>query len=155
MRTKTVIAVLAATAGLAAAMQASLEKRYTDAEFVHIKKLSERPAGSTVASLGIPSFVPGQDGLKVLSFGSRILEGATPQERSHQWTTLRDPSATTEEVLAELGNWSEYTILQNKGIQEAKSAIVDTKLAIAESDTDEERLALYRAGFNMLASMLG
>lgn len=148
------IAVLASTAALAAAMQTSLEKRYSDAEFVTIKKLSERPAGATVASLGIPSFVPGQDGLNVLSFGSRIIEGATPDQRSHQWTTLRDPSATTEEVLAELGNWSEYKISQGKAIAEIKSAVVDCKLAVAESETVEEQLAAYKAGFHALAAFL-
>ena len=152
---KQVIAIIASTAALAAAMQASLEKRYTNAEFVVIKKLNDRPAGSVVASLGLPSFVPGQDGLKVLSFGSRILDNATTAERAQQWQVLRSVTATAEDVLAELGNFSEYTILQGKAIAEAKSAIVDIKLGLIDAEDDAARLKLFKEGFEMLSKMLG
>ena len=155
MKATQTIAILASTAALTSAMEASLVKRYPDATFTPIKKLTERPSGSIVASLGLPSFVPGSEGVKVLSFGSRILENATPAERSHQWTVLRDPKATVEDVVAELGNYEEYRIEKSKSIAEAKEAIVDTKVALIDAETDAERLALYKAGFLALAAMLG
>lgn len=150
----TTIAVLASTAALASAMEASLVKRYPDATFTPIKKLNERPAGSIVASLGLPSFVPGTEAVKVLSFGSRIIENSTPAERSHQWTVLRDPKASAEQVLAELGNYEEYSIQKSKFIAEAKNAVVDIKIALIDAETDAERLALYKDGFEQLAKML-
>ncbi len=152
---KTTIAILATTAALAAAMQASLEKRYPNADFVHISRLTDRPANAQVASLGLPSFVPGSDGVKILSFGSKIIQDATKEQRAHQWTVLRDPNATTEAVLAELGNWQEYTILQGESIANAKSTIADIKLALVETEDTEAKLALYKEGFNLLAGMLG
>jgi hypothetical protein len=155
MKTPKTIAILASTAALASAMEASLVTRHPDATFTHIKKLSERPADALVASLGLPSFVPGQEGIKVLSFGSRILENATKEERSHQWRVLRNPEASAEDVLAELGNVETYVIQKGRAIDEARSAIVDVKLAIAEAETDDERLAAYKEGFSALAAMLG
>jgi hypothetical protein len=154
MKATTTIAILASTAALASAMEASLVKRYPDATFTPIKKLNERPAGSIVASLGLPSFVPGTEGVKVLSFGSRILDNATPAERSHQWTVLRDPSASVEDVVAELGNYEEYQVTKAKQIAEAKEAVVDVKVALIDAETDAERLALYKQGFESLAKML-
>jgi hypothetical protein len=154
MKTATTIAILASTAALASAMEASLVKRYPDATFTPIKKLNERPAGSIVASLGLPSFVPGTEGVKVLSFGSRILDNATEGERKAQWLTLRNPSASTEDVLAELGNYEEYSIQKARTIAEAKEAVVDTKVALIDAADDAERLALYKAGFEALAKML-
>lgn len=148
------IAILASTASLASAMQIGLEKRYEGADFKHITKIGERPAGAFLASLGLPSFIPGSDGIKVLSFGSRMLDGATPAERSNQWTTLRDPSASVEDVLAELGNYSEYTVLQGKAISEAKEAILEVREAAMDATTPEEELEIFKKGFLALAKML-
>lgn len=152
---KTQIAILASTAALAAAMQASLEKRYPNADFVHISRLNDRPAGAQVASLGLPSFVPGSDSVKVLSFGSRIIQDATADQRSHQWSVLRDPKASVEEVMAELGNWQEYVIQQGKSLSDTKSTIADIKLALSEAEDDAAKLALYKEGFNALLALIG
>lgn len=149
------IALLATTAALASAMQASLVKRFPDATFTNIKKLNERPAGSTVASLGLPSFVPGSEGVKILSFGSRILDNtATEQERANQWNTLRSKTASTEEVLAELGNFEEYVVLKGRVINEAKLTVADIKLRMVDATSDEERAALAQEGFQILSKLL-
>lgn len=152
---KTTIAILATTTVLASAMQASLAKRFPNAEFKHITKLSDRPQGAQVASLGLPSFVPGSESVKILSFGSRVIQDATKDERAHQWEVLRNADASVEEVLAELGNFEEYTVQKGRTISDTKSTIADIKLALVEAESDEQRLALYKEGFQLLSAILG
>ncbi len=152
---KTTIAILATTTVLASAMQASLEKRFPNAEFKHITKLSDRPSGAQVASLGLPSFVPGSESVKILSFGSRIIQDATKEQRSNQWDVLRNPTASVEDVLAELGNFEEYTVQKGRTMSDTKSAIADIKLGLVDAKDDEQRLALYKEGFTLLSAMLG
>jgi hypothetical protein len=151
---KTTIAILATSTVLAAAMQASLEKRFPNAEFKVIDKINDRPAGAQLASLGLPSFVPGTDTIKVLSFGSRIIQDATTEQRKHQWTVLRDPKASVEDVIAELGNWQEYSIQQGRAISDTKSAIADIQLALSEAEDDATRLKLYKEGYQALKALL-
>lgn len=152
---KTKIAILATTAGLVGAIQASLAARFPNADIVTINKIGERPADATLATLGLPAYIPGNEGVKILSFGSKMVQGMTTEDRSAQWKVLRDPNASVEEVLEELGNFTEYSVIQGRVLMEAKSAVVDVKLQISEATTDEQRLAAYKAGFETLSKLLG
>jgi hypothetical protein len=93
--------------------------------------------------------------VKILSFGSRIIQDATKEQRSNQWDVLRNPTASVEDVLAELGNFEEYTVQKGRTMSDTKSAIADIKLGLVDAKDDEQRLALYKEGFTLLSAMLG
>lgn len=149
------IAIVAATAALASAMESVLAPKMTGYTFSHVKRISERPAGASIASLGLPSFVPGNDGITVHSFGSRIIDNATPEQRSKQWETLRSATASVEEVLAELNQRvDDYIILSGAAIKDTKLAISEVRCEIAEAETLEDKCAAYRKGFELLMAQL-
>lgn len=131
-------------------METKLNARFSGFEFKHVTSISERPDGAMVASLGIPSFIPGTENVTILSFGSRFIQDATPQQRSDQWTTLRDKEATVEDVLAELGSYTEYQVLNGAQLKDTKMAIADIRCTIAEAESLEDKLAAYRVGFETL-----
>lgn len=148
------VAILATTAALAAAMESALSAKLKGHTFGRINKLSERPAGSSVASLGIPNFIPGNDGIVIHAFGTKYLDNASASERSAQWDVVRDEASTPEQVLEELSSFRDYTILSQSAVVETKLALADVKLQIAEAETPEDKLAAYRMGFELLQGVL-
>ena len=148
------ITLIAASTALASAMQAQLTAKFPDATFVHAPKLTAEMAGSEVALVGLPGYAPGGKKLKVYSFNTKIIDGATAERKAQQWETIRDPKATAEAVLAELGNFQEYQIIPDRAMTDTKTAIVDLKLALLDADTEEKKLEIYKSGFNLLAGLL-
>lgn len=148
------VAILAATAALAAAMESALSEKLKGYSFSRITRISDRPAGSSIASLGLPNFIPGNDGLVVHAFGTKYMDNASASERAAQWDVVRNEASTAEEVLAELSGFRDYTILSQSKVVETKLALADVKLAIAEAETEAEKLAAYRQGFELLQEAL-
>jgi hypothetical protein len=148
------VAIIAQTAALAAAMETALSEKLKGYTFGRVNKISERPAGASIASLGIPNFIPGTDGLVVHAFGTKFMDNATKSERDAQWDIVRNEASTPEQVLAELSGFRDYTILSQSKVVETKLALADVKLAIAEAETPEERLQAYKQGFELLQEAL-
>ncbi len=149
------VAILAGTAALAAAIQAVLEPTMKGFTFTHVAAMKDRPKGSQIASLGLPSFLPNDEGVTVISLGSSYDKDATKESRKAQWDTLRNPDATTEEIVAELGGPATYQVIPGKLMAETRLSLADIKLALSEAETDEERLNLYKEGFQLLSGVIG
>ena len=135
------VAIIAQTAALAAAMESALAEKLKGYTFGRVNKISDRPAGAHIASLGLPNFIPGNDGVVVHAFGTKFLDNATASERAAQWDVVRGETSTPEEILAELSGFRDYTILSQTKVVETKLALADVKLAIAEAETEAEKLA--------------
>lgn len=148
------VAILAATAALAEAFQSVLTNQMKGATFTHIKKLSDRPDGAILASLGLPSFVPGNSGVQIISFGGKFQDNPTDESKKAQWEVLRGKDSSSEQIIAELGAPQTYTVLPGKVVTEAKLAIAEAKVDIAEAETPEEQLAAYKAAYTLLLALL-
>lgn len=162
------VAIIAQTAALASAIQTVLEGTLRGHTFSHVAKLNDRPAGSQIAALGLPSFLPNNEGVTVISLGSSYDANATTESRAAQWETLRNPDSTAEEIVAQLGGPATYHVIPGKVMAETKLALADIKLNLAEAEpinpegTPEEQLAamkarfdLYKEGFELLGSVVG
>ena len=57
-------------------------------------------------------------------------------------------------MLAELSGFRDYLILPQSHLVETRLAIYDVQLAIAEAETDAERCAAYKLGFELLQEAL-
>ena len=148
------VAIVARTTPLALAMEAVLTKRLKGYTFARVSKISDRPAGSEIASLGLPNFIPGNDGVIVHAFNTRFLENATQDERSAQWDTVNDEDSSPEEILAELAGFRDYTILSQSKVVETKLALADIKLEIAQAESLEEQRDAYKAACELLQEAL-
>lgn len=148
------VAIIARNTPLAQAMESVLTNRLKGYTFSRVTKLSDRPEGSEIASLGIPNFIPGNGGVIVHAFNTRFLENATQEERAEQWDTVNSEESSPEAILAELAGFRDYTILSQSKVLETKLALADIKMAIASAETDEERLAAYKDGFELLSGIL-
>jgi len=149
------VAINAPTEALREAIRQELGSRLKHATFSFIGKISERPTGARLATAGLPAFIPGNEGVTVYSFGTKMENNATAESRNNQWGVLRDPESTVEEVLAELGRPQEYLVLPEKVSGELKMALSEVRLDIAEASTTEDQLAAYKAGFQLLVDAIG
>lgn len=162
------VAIIAQTAALAQAIQTVLEPTMRGFSFSHVTKINDRPAGSQIAALGLPSFLPNNEGVVVHSLGSSYDANATTESRAAQWEKLRNPESTCEDIVAELGGAATYHVIPGKVMSESKLALADIKLNLAEaepinpeSSVEEQlaattaRLALYKEGFEILAGLAG
>lgn len=147
------VSIIAQTAALAAAIQGVLAPRMKNTTFSVIEKLNERPEGSIIASLGLPSFVPGNTGVQIISLGGRIQDNATKETRKAQWGVLRSETASPEEIMAELGAPQDYLVLPGKVVSDARLALAEARVDIAEAETEAEQLAAYKAGYEQLRSL--
>lgn len=148
------VAIIASTEALAEAMKSLLAPKMKNHTFSRIAKISERPDGAAIASLGLPPFVPGNEGVTILSFGSRIDNNATPDSRKAQWAILRNPEASVEDVLAELGRVEEYSVLPGAAVKDLTIALSEVRCEIAEAETPEDQLAAYKRGYELLLDSL-
>lgn len=145
------IAIVTNSKGFEEAVKARLQSqaRYKGVTFVTVEKLSDRPAGcDRVAMLGAPSFIPGSEPVKVLSMGTRNLPDAA--DRSAQWEMLRDKDSTVEEILPELTNPSELLIFNGQVYSELKVNLAEHRIAIADAETPEQKLAAYEEAYKFL-----
>ena len=148
------IAVLASSSALALVMASSVQAKFPNANVTIIDKISERPIGAEIASLGIPSYIPGTENVVVHNFGSKIKQNATPQERSHQWEVLRDAKSTEEQVANELGDFRTVKIVNDSTLKQTQIDFADVRVAVALATTDEERNEGYKKAFEMLTALL-
>jgi hypothetical protein len=148
------IAVLAGTSALALAMTSRLEARFPNANVIVIDKISDRPVGAEVASLGIPSYIPGTEKVTVHNFGSKIKQNATPQERSHQWEVLRNRDSSEEEVAQELGDFRTVQIMNENELQQIKLDFSDVRVAVALAESEVEKNEGYKKAYDMLCGLL-
>jgi len=140
------IAIVTKSEGLADAVKMILAPRNPGATFSVVTKISDAPAGSEIANLGIPAFIPSGASLTVHSLNTRRCE--VDADRQAQWKMLRDTDATCEEVLAELNGSEKYTILPERAVAALKMGMADHRVsiaeascAIAEARSDEEKAA--------------
>lgn len=153
MKTNT-IAVVARTPALGEAIKAHMAAKNPGVKFVVVQKIGDAPAGSEIASRGLPQFVPGVEGVKVHNVGIRMLErDATPEQRRAQWDKIQAPDATVEDILPELGYVEEMLVLPAKAYAEAKQQVTECRLNISEAESDEAVAKAYRDGFNTLKNL--
>jgi len=154
-KTMKIIAIVGMSAALASVAQAQLEVKFPGATFEIKERISDRTPGAMVATLGLPGYIPGNEAVKVLSFGSRLIQNATAEQRSHQWETLRSKTATPEQVAEQLGSFEEYIILKGSAIKDIKLALSDVRFEIAEAQTAEEKVVAYKKAYDILTAAIG
>ena len=90
------VAIFAQTDALAAAMESILSDKLKDYTFSRIKKMSERPVETSIASLGLP-FIPGND--EAGTMPSKRASLTTPPRRNvtpnGKFSTTRSPPSKT------------------------------------------------------------
>lgn len=128
------IAVVASTAALALVIASRVEAAFPKAVVTVVDKISERPAGSEIASFGIPSYIPGNQDTVVHNFGTKIRNNATPEERSHQWEVIRDKESSEEEVAEQLGDFRTVRIQSESTIKDRKVAFADIRIAKMDAE---------------------
>jgi len=148
------IAVLASSSALALVMASSVQAKFPNANVTIIDKVSDRPIGAEIASLGIPSYIPGTENVVVHNFGSKIKQNATPAERSHQWEVLRDKEATEEQVAEQLGDFRTVKIVNDSTLKQTQLDFADVRIAVALAETEEERVEGYKKAYEMLTGLL-
>lgn len=151
MKTTSTIAVYARQPAMQDAIALLLKEKNPNAKVIKIQKISEAPADSAIAAQGYPQFLGGTRGVKVFNVGLRMLDrDATSEDRKAQYEKVRAEDATIEDILPELGWVEEAFILPGKAYAEAKQLLTEARLNISEAETDEQVLAAYKAGFNVL-----
>lgn len=143
------------TKGFQEAVQAilSTQARFKGVTFVTVDKLSDRPAGcDTIVTLGIPSFIPGTEGVKIIPMGTRSIQDK--QAQSDMWTRLRDKDSPCEMLIPDLTSASEHLVLNGQAFQELKIQLADHRIAISEASDESEQLAAYRAAYEFLLGQI-
>ena len=153
-RKSRVVSIIAATAALADAIEMNLAPKMKGWSFEVVPNVSKRSAGSVIATVGLPSFLPNTEGVTILSLSTAYEKDATTESRKAQWDVIRNPESAPEEILAVLGTAQEYSVTPGKLLNESKLAISDVRIRIAEAETDEERLAAYKEGFEALMGLV-
>jgi len=153
MKNKT-IGVIASTAALGAAMCTQLASAFPNAEIKVIDRISDRTPGSELATLGLPSYVPGQDAVTIHNFGTKMLNDATTADRRHQWEVVRAETSTEEEVLEQLGGFQTQIIEKEYTVKERKMQVAELKIAASEAETDEELNEVYKNAFDLLKELV-
>lgn len=153
------IAILAASTGLGQAMQQTLAATYGNREFKIIQKIADAPAGATLASLGMPTYIPGAKGVNVIVFGTKGSKDDTKEQKTAQWEKIRNPESTCEQIAPELGNVQEYFVSPASAMSEAKLAkadarleLMDAKEAFRETDDKDAYIVALEAAIKTLTA---
>ena len=129
---KKTVAVLAAHANLASAITAILTPRLPGTDFVSITKMSDIPEGSvTLASIGLPNYLPTDRVSNVISVNTTYVEGA--DARSAQWKTLRDENAPVQDIIEILGAPDSYKVIPNKRAIAVRQDYAEARAEFAEA----------------------
>ena len=147
-------AILSTVAPLATAMQTVLEGKLNGFKFQTVSKISDRAPGAAIASFGMPSYIPGNQPVRVFNFGTRYDNSLTSEQRAKQYEVIRNENSSVESILAELGNFQEFLVIPGPALTDTKLALADAKLDIAAAETDEARLEAYKKAYEILSGVL-
>lgn len=153
-KAKPVIAIVAENQGLASAMKTILARTQKGCEFKVVSKISDAPAGSTIGNLGLPSYAPGSAPLKVLSFGTKMVRNQTTEQSRAIWTMLRDKESTEEQCLEALGDPDTCILISGRAATAVRAGLNDLRVAIAEAESVEDKLAATRAALNYVLEQI-
>ena len=107
------VAILSQSAPMAAAIQMLLTPRLPNAEFVTVSKVTELPEGDvTVASLGIPNFLPTDRVSEVLNVNTAY--ESDPAIRSKNWDYMRSDDADPADLIQLLGGADSYKVIPSR-----------------------------------------
>ena len=146
------IAIVAKTAGLLAALTSHLSATQGPCNFVHVTKISDAPAGATLAGLGLPQYVPGNQPLRFISVNTKIT--TNQEERDAPWELIRTEESPCEDILAQLSAAQDYLILPGQAVANIRLTVMEARMNVAEASTPEEKLAAYESAFAALVKAL-
>lgn len=135
-------------AALAAALQHRIAADYPGHTFTVVEKISDVPAGSAIGSFGMPTYVPGSSGVRVIAVGTRPQKDA--DARKAQFEVIRNAASTVEDILPELGLPDEYLVLSKRAVTGVRIGLADHRVAIAEAIDDAGKLEAYKAAYEYL-----
>ena len=136
--------------GIADAVKARLAQLYPRAKIGVITKIGDVQPGNELGGFGMPQFFTGNQPIIYHNVGRKYDKDATQAQKDAQTAILRNPDATMQEVLPELGWVEEMLVLPGKAYAEAKALVSEARLNIAEAETPEAKLAAYKEGFEAL-----
>ena len=147
------VAIVSKLPALAAAIQAIIAPRLAGAEFVVVDRISDVPSDAyAMASFGMPTYIPASAGTRVLSVGTRMVKDEA--ERKALYAIVRNPEASVEDILPELGQADEYIVVGSRQATTNRLAFAEHRAAIAEAGTAEEQLAAYKAALDFLKPLV-
>lgn len=103
------IAALHRNENVATALAEKLNERMTGANFVTISKLSERPLGKSIGSLGFPQHIGTDEPLTLHSMNTNYAD--TPEERKAQWDKINDPTTPVDELKAIFSTHKSFKVI--------------------------------------------
>jgi hypothetical protein len=147
---KTTIAIQSNRPGLADAITAHLARLHPRTKLVTVSKIGDVEPGTQLAGLGMPQFFTGTSPVVYHNVGRKWDKNDTQEQRDAQYEVLRNPDATMQEILPQLGWVEEMLVFPGKAYAEAKALVSEARLNIAEAETDAEKLKAYKEGFETL-----
>lgn len=142
------------SANLGEALKAHLANKLPNRKFTVVSKIADVPAGTEVASYGTPQFFTGTTGVVLHNVGTAYDAKDTPEQRKARFAVINSPTASPEEIIPQLGYVEELFVLPAKAWANAKTILSESRCNIAEADTEEEKNAAYKAGFEALRDIL-